>query len=396
MLARKKLTPVEAEKAKLTGEWRVGSVKRGGKQVDLADPKNVGETRHWQFTPYFIERKHPGQYNPEYASYQLDPEASPKRFDFIAGDQPDSPYFAGIYTLDGDKLTIAKAAVATKYGASAQNRPADFGDCAGSDAFIYVLDRVTQAQVLQKKQLDGKWKVERVTYDGDETRGSKIFGSHPVNFEENSVGLLYVNLQTHYTVDTSQTPKKIDLVSSPEGQSEVSDPAGGAPGSKPTKTIWNTPTPGIYKIEGDTLTWHFAAPDDNGKNTGRPTDFTPSKPGARHVLAVLKRVKPPAKADVAPAPPAKVAPVATSTAADAFTGRVQVNGRDATSGRVAVYFGRGQFAGSLLVNGRYSITGVPAGTHRVVVEGEVDGVRETTTASVEFKSGGVTKEFDLK
>ena len=370
----KRMKPEAAEKAKLQGTWRVKSLKRGGQEVDFNDPNRAADARRWQFTEAGINYLDVTDNGMRQAiPYQLDPGASPKRIDFVTDSRPDAPYLAGIYKLDGDTLTVARAATPTKYGEVAGSRPTDFNNSA-ADVTVWSLERITRAQWLEQFKLDGTWVIDRVAYDGDEARGALFFNSGTIQFYS---GQVRSDIATsHYTVDVSVTPYRIDLSERLAGAQDF--------------TIWNTPSPGIYKIENDILTWHFAAPDGKGKTTGRPTDFTPSKPGSRHVLAVLRRPKPPAKpaAEVAPTPPAPVA------SADAFTGSVKVNGRAATSGRVAVYFGRGQFAGSLLVNGQFNIVGVPAGTHRVVVEGEVDGVRETTTASVEFP--GAAREFDLK
>jgi uncharacterized protein (TIGR03067 family) len=73
-----------------------------------------------------------------------------------------------------------------------------------------------------------------------------------------------------YTVDTKKNPAEIDLIP-PAGRKD------------PTM-------PGIFKIEGDTLTICFLGAEVGGVPAGRPTKFE-SAEGSMSMLMILKRAK---------------------------------------------------------------------------------------------------------
>jgi hypothetical protein len=90
-----------------------------------------------------------------------------------------------------------------------------------------------------------------------------------------------------------------------------------------------------------------------------------------------------------------------ATAADAkVTGKITVDGKPLAAGKVTFYFDNGQFVGSKVKDGAYTVDHMPAGTHRVTVEGK--GVppkyssEDTSELVVEVKEGTSTFDFDLK
>ena len=122
----------------------------------------------------------------------------------------------------------------------------------------------------QKTPLEGKWVIESLTRDGKDQSPMYKGGTRENTGTRYKMippgGSSVKTAEGGFTLDPKKTPATIDLVPG-KGQYEG-------------KTL-----PGIYKLEGDTLTIAFAEP---GKD--RPTAFE-SKPGSGIVLVVHKRAK---------------------------------------------------------------------------------------------------------
>lgn len=111
--------------------------------------------------------------------------------------------------------------------------------------------------------LRGKWEVTAATFNGTAFMGLKgrllDFGEDEVATHDGEVP----TRATGYTVDATTDPRRIDLDSGYEGKKAL----------------------GIYAIDKDELRVCYAEP-----GAGRPAKFE-SKPGDRHFLLVLRRVK---------------------------------------------------------------------------------------------------------
>jgi hypothetical protein len=96
-----------------------------------------------------------------------------------------------------------------------------------------------------------------------------------------------------------------------------------------------------------------------------------------------------------------VAHTPPATGADAkVSGMVTVKGKPLAAGKVTFYMDNGQFVGSKVKDGKYTIDRVPAGGCKVTVEGK--GVaraftsEDTTSLKVEVKEGKASFDFDLQ
>jgi uncharacterized protein (TIGR03067 family) len=121
-----------------------------------------------------------------------------------------------------------------------------------------------------KNPLDGKWVIESLTRDGKDESAKYKGGTRGNTGEKYAMvppaGSEAKAAEGTFSVDASKTPATIDM----------------KPGSGQYK---GKTLPGIYKLEGETLTIAFAEP---GKD--RPTAFE-SKPGGGVVLVVHKKAK---------------------------------------------------------------------------------------------------------
>jgi hypothetical protein len=93
------------------------------------------------------------------------------------------------------------------------------------------------------------------------------------------------------------------------------------------------------------------------------------------------------------APPAPAADVKAS-------GTVTFKGVPLPAGKITFYLDNGQFVGSKVKDGKYTVDRLPAGTWKVAVEGKglprAYAAEETSPLKVEVKEGPATFNFDLK
>lgn len=96
-----------------------------------------------------------------------------------------------------------------------------------------------------------------------------------------------------------------------------------------------------------------------------------------------------------------VAFATSAMAADAKAdGKIIVGGKPLSAGKVTFYLDNGQFVGSKIKDGEYTIDRLPVGTHRVTVEGKGVPLKYTledkSGLTVVVTEGAVTMDFDLK
>ena len=377
------------EKAKLKGEWRVVSLTQVGKVVNRAE--RPIEYNPWLFSENTVRK------GDTWLPYRLEPGTTPKQINILNGTGiPDVGSRPGIYQIEGDKLTIHIGNEIVPYGKTATGRPTLFQSVKVPEGNyynnLYVFERVTPKEAAAQKALVGEWKIDSITYDGDALRGQSMFDSDRLVIGRDGLKLATWQKFVPYTADASQSPQRLDVRGYPRSVNK------GEPPPRLSSKLETDFSPGIYKIEGDILTWHFAAPGYTGKSSDRPTDFTPSKLGKRHVLAVLKRVKetPPVAPRIEPKPFTTIPRETGAPEAVMLSGNVTLNGKPASAGRVTVYVGGGRFVGALIADGKYATGRVPPGEHRVVAEVQVSGVVETLTRTVPFGEEPMGWDFDAK
>jgi hypothetical protein len=94
-----------------------------------------------------------------------------------------------------------------------------------------------------------------------------------------------------------------------------------------------------------------------------------------------------------------LAPAAPAADAKA-SGTVTFKGKPLLAGKVTFYLDNGQFVGSKVKDGKYTVDRIPVGTWKVAVEGtgvpRAYAAEETSPLKVEVKEGPATFDFDLK
>ena len=142
----------------------------------------------------------------------------------------------------------------------------------GAGGFGYhLLATEADAKKTDKDNIQGTWKVESVMMNGqDKDRKGELLkkSTFEIAADKMLVKFNEGNKPSTYTLDPAAKPKTIDIT--PQGE-----------GDGKGETV-----PGIYKLEGDTLTICFPC----GAQMERPTEFV-SKEGSDTLLLVLKRVK---------------------------------------------------------------------------------------------------------
>jgi RNA polymerase sigma-70 factor (ECF subfamily) len=141
----------------------------------------------------------------------------------------------------------------------------------GAAGFGYhLLATEADAKKTDEDTIQGTWKVESVTMNGQDKDGKgDLLEKSTFEIAANKMLVKFNkgNKPSTYTLDPATNPKTIDITP------EEGDGKGQA-------------VPGIYKLEGDTLTICFPC----GAQMKRPTEFV-SKEGSDTILLVLKRVK---------------------------------------------------------------------------------------------------------
>jgi uncharacterized protein (TIGR03067 family) len=139
-----------------------------------------------------------------------------------------------------------------------------------ASALIFLLAAASRSDDSKKdlEQLQGEWSMVSGEIDGQALPEDAVKTAKRISKDnETTVSINgQVFMKAKYTVDSSKKPKAIDY--------EMTEGA-----TKGKKQL------GIYKFDGDTVTFCFSAPDKD-----RPADFT-TAPGSGRVLSVWKREK---------------------------------------------------------------------------------------------------------
>ncbi len=84
---------------------------------------------------------------------------------------------------------------------------------------------------------------------------------------------------------------------------------------------------------------------------------------------------------------------------DEGIGKITLDGKPPTAGKITFYRSDGQFVGSKVKNGKYAIDHMPVGVLKVTIEGKGVPARyaseNTSPLTVEIKKGGGKSRFDF-
>jgi uncharacterized protein (TIGR03067 family) len=118
----------EPDRKAIEGEWRVTYIEVDG----WAGPVEKLKGASYTFADGKLSLMNEGKVSAQ-GTYQLDPSKAPKHIDMIKGEQNT----AGIYELEGNKLTICAASVVGN-----KERPKKFKTSNGSRTMLMKLERV--------------------------------------------------------------------------------------------------------------------------------------------------------------------------------------------------------------------------------------------------------------
>jgi uncharacterized protein (TIGR03067 family) len=258
---------IRGDLAKLQGTWQLLEAETDGRKMPEEQVK--------QFRVIIQGDRHTVQFGEQVLAkevrFQIDPTTEPRSVDDLL---EDGRMIRGIYELQGDRLRSCVAGVS-------KDRPTEFTAKPGSGQTLRVFTRVKpegsgegqavtakdEAIKKERKEMAGTWQSVAYTLDGTKTPEEElkkvtllIDGDGVATLRSDGKTVLASTLQ----LDPTKTPKTLD-VAYPEGD------------------LKGKTAPGIYKIEGDTLTICRVAP---GKD--RPAEFS-SPAGSGLTLMVYKR-----------------------------------------------------------------------------------------------------------
>lgn len=244
-------SPTNTDQEKLQGTWSLIAAESGPGRASGDEVKRLAGKMDFAGGKVVWEQGG----DAKDAAFQLDANREPKTIDFdIIGEA-----YRGIYRLDGDRFTVCVTRVPLE-------RPTAFATQIESK-FPMVLT-YQRSNVSDQGKLEGTWTVATHEIEGDRSdthgyKGSKVtIAGDLMTIDKPGKGTQEATIR----VDPASSPKSLDLTPLRE--------------KKPGATL-----PGIYRLEGDTLT--LCLPTIPGRV--RPTAFT-STPGHRQVM-VLERAK---------------------------------------------------------------------------------------------------------
>jgi uncharacterized protein (TIGR03067 family) len=252
---------VKGAMGKLQGKWEWVSRRVDGKEHEPEEFKNLSTVIKGEKATFMLKDQERIT-----SSLKIDPVKNPGHMDITHKDGPaKGKTFKGIYKIDGDTFTMC-------FSGPDKDRPTDFDCKPGSGTILVVHKRVDQDEKVAVKRalekLQGKWERVSFTIDGKEHEPEEDKGRFQVIKGEKATFMFKDQ-------ERNTSSLKIDPVKNPS-HIDYTHEDGPAKG----KTF-----KGIYKIDGDTFTVCFSAPDKD-----RPTDFD-CKSGSGVFLAVHKRVK---------------------------------------------------------------------------------------------------------
>ena len=212
--------------------------------------------------------------------YRIDPTANPKTIDLLADNNANvargEPAALGIYTVDGDRLTICLTPYLPEL--KSEQRPKNFAMDPNSGDVVFALDR-GQISEDEKAIKNVWWTVASQVEDGKPTPEQQLGKPNPDQFRNKQCLFDEYDLQ----IIDATTPQSPILYGSYTFDS-----------TKPTKTITifrrvlddngykEVKLQGIYKIDGRQLTIAYRKGD-------KPPEKFESSPGSGVTLLVLKR-----------------------------------------------------------------------------------------------------------
>jgi RNA polymerase sigma factor (sigma-70 family) len=255
-----KQADAQDDRDKLQGDWAAVAVREEGKELGAEERADVHVLiKGDEITFYPIKEK-------ARVKFRLDPASSPKAMTLteVEGEDKGSSIPA-IYEVNGDRL---KLCIAIKKGVA---RPTEFAAPADSGLLLLDLKREPKQVGEDREKIQGTWKMVKAEVQGREATDDEIKKGKMIikGGKLTSVKPDGSSTESKITLDPTQTPKTIDLVPQ-EG-----------PDTEKGKTF-----PGIYKLDGDTLTLCMTGPDME-----RPKEFK-TEAGTMLMLLTLKRQAP--------------------------------------------------------------------------------------------------------